>query len=97
MYRLKLLIVTAVADRSLRQLSIQRNSTNRRHLEVVTNARIQSSSLYYSVARAAGTAANGQRAGFRQHRGTPRLFLWLLRLCSICLRTRWLLWAGLFL
>jgi hypothetical protein len=97
MHRLKLLTVIAVADRSLRQPSIQRNSTNRRHLEVVTNARIQSSSLYYSVARAPGTDPNCQRAGIRQHRDTPRLFLRLLRLCTVRLRARWLLWAGLFL
>ena len=43
-----------------------------------------------------GTGANGQRTGCYQ-RNSAYLFLRLLRVRAVCLRTQWLLWSGLFL
>jgi hypothetical protein len=53
----------------------------------VTNARTQSSTLYYSIARAPGPIANGECADFYHPGSAPRLFLRLLRLLTLHMRT----------
>jgi hypothetical protein len=66
-------------------------------LRGVIYARTQSSSHYFSTARAPGLRTSGKDASCHQYRSTANLFLRLLRLFAICLRTGRVLWVGLFL
>src|ERR1700683_627611 len=57
------------------------------------------SGRYNNLARALGLGADGRRAGQSgyRHRRTARLFLRLLQLCAVRLRTQRLLRTGIFL
>jgi hypothetical protein len=61
----------------------------------VCNAQ-SASGRYNNLTCVFGPGANGQRTNCHQHK-SARLFIRLLRVCAVRLRTHGLLWAGLFL
>ena len=71
------------------------NVASQEHSSQACNAQ-SAPGRYNNVTRVLGPGPNGQRTNCHQHI-SARLFIRLLRVCTVRLRTRGLLWAGLFL
>jgi hypothetical protein len=93
----EILMVADVAGYFLTATRIPHNRSNRRHLKGVKYARTQDSSFDHSVARGLGLGAIGSCADFSEHWRSTRLFVRLLRLCAVWLRTHGILRLGIFL